>query len=267
MPVLISPAAITISTSVAQVLTGESNTIRIGGDNGVGYGLRRPPLSPAFTESTRVAVTRCSLMLTASSEPALRCRSNRVDRAALEQRARPAQLVQPIGTAGMMELTEQMELTGPTGPTGATGTNGSGGATGPTGATGATGASPFSLNGTSAYYSDGNVGIGTANPDQKLSVAGTIESTSGGFKFPDGTTQTTATVTGSTGPTGATGANGTNGATGPTGPPGATELMAQLVQPDRLVHVAQLEPMEQREQSDRLEQLGPLVFRELQDKM
>ncbi len=38
----------------------------------------------------------------------------------------------------------------------------------------------------------GNVGIGTTNPGQKLSVAGIIESTSGGFKFPDGTTQTTA---------------------------------------------------------------------------
>ena len=38
----------------------------------------------------------------------------------------------------------------------------------------------------------GNVGIGTTTPGQKLSVAGTIESTSGGFKFPDGTTQTTA---------------------------------------------------------------------------
>ena len=35
----------------------------------------------------------------------------------------------------------------------------------------------------------GNVGIGTASPGQKLSVAGTIESTSGGIKFPDGTTQ------------------------------------------------------------------------------
>jgi len=38
---------------------------------------------------------------------------------------------------------------------------------------------------------DGNVGIGTMTPGQKLSVAGTIESTSG-FKFPDGTTQTSA---------------------------------------------------------------------------
>jgi hypothetical protein len=39
---------------------------------------------------------------------------------------------------------------------------------------------------------DGKVGIGTPAPAQMLSVAGTIESTSGGFKFPDGTTQTTA---------------------------------------------------------------------------
>ncbi len=40
--------------------------------------------------------------------------------------------------------------------------------------------------------SGGNVGIGTTAPGQKLSVAGTVESTSDGFKFPDGTTQTTA---------------------------------------------------------------------------
>jgi hypothetical protein len=38
----------------------------------------------------------------------------------------------------------------------------------------------------------GTLGIGTTTPGQKLSVVGTIESTSGGFKFPDGTTQTTA---------------------------------------------------------------------------
>jgi hypothetical protein len=38
----------------------------------------------------------------------------------------------------------------------------------------------------------GNVGIGTPTPAQKLSVAGTVESTTGGFKFPDGTTQTSA---------------------------------------------------------------------------
>ncbi len=38
----------------------------------------------------------------------------------------------------------------------------------------------------------GNVGIGSAAPGSKLTVAGTVESTSGGFKFPDGTTQTSA---------------------------------------------------------------------------
>jgi hypothetical protein len=43
-----------------------------------------------------------------------------------------------------------------------------------------------------SLLSSGNVGIGIASPGQKLSVAGTIESTSGGFRFPDGTTQTTS---------------------------------------------------------------------------
>ncbi len=41
------------------------------------------------------------------------------------------------------------------------------------------------------YLYLGNVGIGTQTPGQKLSVAGTIESTAGGYKFPDGTMQTT----------------------------------------------------------------------------
>jgi len=45
-----------------------------------------------------------------------------------------------------------------------------------------------------AAFMGGNVGIGTANPGQKLSVSGTIESTIGGIKFPDGTTETTAAV-------------------------------------------------------------------------
>ena len=48
---------------------------------------------------------------------------------------------------------------------------------------------------------DGKVGIGTSTPAQLLSVAGTVESTAGGFKFPDGTVQTTA-VGGSAGPAG-----------------------------------------------------------------
>jgi len=39
----------------------------------------------------------------------------------------------------------------------------------------------------------GNVGVGTAAPGQKLSVAGVVESTTGGFKFPDGSVVSSAT--------------------------------------------------------------------------
>lgn len=44
-----------------------------------------------------------------------------------------------------------------------------------------------------------NVGIGTTSPAQKLSVVGVIESTTGGFKFPDGSVQVTAASGGSGG--------------------------------------------------------------------
>ena len=43
----------------------------------------------------------------------------------------------------------------------------------------------------------GNVGIGTSLPGSPLTVTGMIEATVGGFKFPDGTTQTTASIGGS----------------------------------------------------------------------
>jgi hypothetical protein len=68
--------------------------------------------------------------------------------------------------------------------------------------------------------SGGLVGIGTATPTQSLEVAGTVYSSTGGFKFPDGTTQTSAATSGpssyvaslSFGSTGLTPASATSGA-------------------------------------------------------
>jgi hypothetical protein len=60
---------------------------------------------------------------------------------------------------------------------------------------GVEGANTFVL-GNSTIFEDkfGKVGIGTDTPTSRFTVAGLIETTSGGVKFPDGTVQTTAGV-------------------------------------------------------------------------
>ena len=59
------------------------------------------------------------------------------------------------------------------------------------------------------YDANGDVGVGTTSSGSKLTVAGVIESTTGGIKFPDATTQNTAGLTTVTTKTTLTG-NGTS---------------------------------------------------------
>ena len=58
------------------------------------------------------------------------------------------------------------------------------------------GSGVWNESGSDIYYDGGNVGIGTTSPGQKLTVTGTVESTSGGFKFPDGSVQASAAGSG-----------------------------------------------------------------------
>ena len=72
----------------------------------------------------------------------------------------------PQGPAGADGMNGAQGVQGPTGPVGPQG------AQGPQGPTGPQGASPFTLAGSDAVYTAGNVGIGTSSPTDLLHVAG-----------------------------------------------------------------------------------------------
>ena len=83
---------------------------------------------------------------------------------------------------------------------------------------------------------NGNVGIGQVNPGFKLEVMGTIFSSSGGFRFPDGTTQTTAatgggsgTITGVTAGTGLSGGGTSGTVTLTNSDPGSAQLIFRTI--------------------------------------
>lgn len=61
-------------------------------------------------------------------------------------------------------------------------------------------ASNFNIDGNGVVggnlFTNGNVGVGVPAPTQKLQVAGVVQSTTGGFMFPDATVQTTAVAAG-----------------------------------------------------------------------
>lgn len=75
----------------------------------------------------------------------------------------------PTGPAGPIGATGPQGVPGATGPQGPTGSTGPQGAVGPQGPAGV---SPFTLAGTSAVYTAGRVGVGTASPASTLSVVG-----------------------------------------------------------------------------------------------
>ncbi len=89
-------------------------------------------------------------------------------------------------------VVDTQDCQGPQGPQGPQGLQGE---QGPAGPQGPEGASPFTLDGSDAVFTSGNVGIGTDTPSSLLTVNGIIESLTGGFKFPDGSTQTSAAPT------------------------------------------------------------------------
>ncbi|MFM9994240.1 MAG: hypothetical protein ACKVU4_00400 [Phycisphaerales bacterium] len=82
----------------------------------------------------------------------------------------------PTGPAGPQG---PVGATGPQGPTGPAGVQGAAGPAGPQGPPGV----PWTLNGTAAYYTGGNVGVGTNSPLVRMHVAGGTDASLAGGGF------------------------------------------------------------------------------------
>jgi hypothetical protein len=134
------------------------------------------PVTAQAYKATNVSSERAGLLFPFSS---------------VRQRLRPVGFsLMPTGSAGWnMKPTNVSLMAGPNFPVVGGGTLGR-----LTKWTGFTSSNSFL--GDSTIFEDkfGNVGIGTDSPTSRLTVAGTIQSLSGGFKFPDGTVQTTAGI-------------------------------------------------------------------------
>ncbi len=105
----------------------------------------------------------------------------------------------PQGSAGPKGDTGATGPAGPTGPQGQQGQEGPQGPKGDTGDTGQEGPPGESLwlqNGSMAYYNQGNVGIGTTNPANKLEVQGGAIKAAGGLIIETRTSDPTNPVTG-----------------------------------------------------------------------
>ncbi|HYE63009.1 MAG TPA: hypothetical protein VD997_13515 [Phycisphaerales bacterium] len=93
----------------------------------------------------------------------------------------------PQGPQGVTGATGAQGAAGTQGPQGVAGAQGPQGAQGVSGPAGPAGASPFTLNGSTAYYTAGNVGIGTSTASYPLTVRG---SNSGGVLWVENTSTT-----------------------------------------------------------------------------
>ena len=78
---------------------------------------------------------------------------------------------------------------------------------------------PLTNAGQADAFSTRSVGIGTTAPSEKLTVAGTVQSLSGGLVHPDGTVQLSGSIPGPPGP------EGPQGPAGPQGPPATSGVL------------------------------------------